>query len=70
LTSTIISVITTMAKSLIVEGVIKQMVIITLKTSIKGLKAASKSSTNKIDDELVEYAEQILAVVLERWNGK
>ena len=58
-----------MLKGLLVEGVIKQVVIITLKTAIKGLKAASKSSTNKIDDELVEYAEQILAVILERWNG-
>lgn len=69
MTSTIISVISTMLKGLLVEGVIKQVVIITLKTAIKGLKAASKSSTNKIDDELVEYAEQILAVILERWNG-
>lgn len=70
MTSTILSVIGTMVRRLVVEKVIRQVVVITLKTAIKGLRTAAKSSTNNVDDEVVEYVEQISAVVLERWNGK
>lgn len=67
--SAIITVILGMLKSLIVEGVIRQLVIITLKSAVKGAKILAKSTTNTdIDDGVVEWIEQILNVVTKQWE--
>ena len=68
--STIVTVIIGLLKSLLVEGVIRNVVIILLKMAVRSLKTAARSSTNKLDDDLVYSLEQIVQVITERWNQK
>lgn len=61
-------ILTKLFQAVIVESVVKQVVVITLRTAVAGLKFAASQSSNKLDDATAQYAEEVVTLLIEKWE--
>lgn len=64
------SLVISLLKSLLIEGVVRSVAIAALKSGIRLARLGASKTSNKVDDIMVDGLDEAAQVVIKTWNQK